>query len=147
MKMVHRLKNLNKHWYEILTVFLFLVVVSVILGAISDTLNYLQSLRIIFGGVYVLFLPGYILTYVFFPKRRALSARKKGNDEVRLKGEIDLLERVALGFALSIAVVPLAVFYLNLIGVGVSLLSGILTILGIIIISGIFIYYRSKRHP
>mgnify|MGYP001559737728 CR=1 FL=1 len=51
------------------------------------------------------------------------------------KGSIDWIERIALSFALSIAIVPLVVFYLNLIGIKINLLNSFLTILGIIILS------------
>jgi len=56
----------------------------------------LDVLRIIFGCVFILFLPGYAWSFVFFKK-----------------GKIDLIERIALNFGLSIALVPLTVFYLN----------------------------------
>lgn len=56
----------------------------------------LNVLRIIFGSIFILFLPGYAWSFVFFKK-----------------GKIDLIERIALSFGLSIALVPLIVFYLN----------------------------------
>lgn len=97
------------------------------------------SFRIVFGSVYVLFLPGFILSYVFFSK-----TAKSENKE---KGTIDWIERIALSFGLSIAIVPLAVFYLNLIGVSINLLNSFLTILGIIIICiGILIYKFKKKN-
>jgi len=57
----------------------------------------------VFGSIYLLFLPGYRLTRVFFSDT-----------------EIDALERGALSFALSISMIPLLVFYLNLAGVQIS---------------------------
>ena len=56
----------------------------------------LNVLRIIFGSIFILFLPGYAWSFIFFKK-----------------GKIDLIERIALSFGLSIALVPLTVFYLN----------------------------------
>jgi uncharacterized membrane protein len=79
-------------------------------------LSFLESLRITLGTPYVLFLPGYIISFLFFKK-------------------IDIIERIALSFALSIAIVPLIIFYLNLIGMKINLLTSILTIAGIIIIA------------
>ncbi len=93
-------------------------------------LSYLESLRITFGSFYVLFLPGFILSFIFFPKNK----------------DIEVIERLALSFALSISVVPLAVFYLNLIGVKISLLSSFFTILAIIVLSLIIIYVRLKKN-
>ncbi len=98
--------------YAAITV-ISLVIVSA--GLTLLKLSFLQSLRIVFGSFYVLFLPGFILTYLFFK-------------------EIDWIERVALSFALSIATVPLVLFYLNKIGVRITALSSTLTILGIIIL-------------
>jgi len=56
------------------------------------------------------------------------------------------IERIALSFALSIAVVPLVVFYLNLIGVKINLLNSFLTILGIIAVSLGILYWKGKSH-
>jgi len=115
-----------------------------ILGIISviipffTSLRPLESMRIVFGSVYVLFLPGFIMSYIFFPK-------KKHEHFETDKNSIDFIERIALSFALSIAVVPLAVFYLNLIGVKINLLNSFLTILGIIIISLLIIGFKMRR--
>ena len=99
---------------KILTIIATLTIVTIILSLTNLTLA--ESLRITLGTPYVLFLPGYIISYIFFKK-------------------IDIIERIALSFALSIAIVPLVIFYLNLLGMKINLLSSILTIAGIIIIS------------
>ena len=82
----------------------------------------LKAFRIIFGSVYALFLPGLVWTYIFFRNK-----------------EIDGLERIALSFALSIAIVPLTVFYLNLIGMKINVLSVSLVILFIIFLGLVII--------
>lgn len=92
-----------------------------------------QSFRIIFGSFYVLFLPGLVLTFVFFP------VKNQG------KKDIDIIERIALSFALSIAIVPLLVFYLNLIGMKINVLNTSLVIAFIILTSLIIIYLQRKR--
>ena len=105
---------------------LILLLISVILTFFK--ISFLQSLRIVFGSFYVLFLPGFVITYLFFKK-------------------IDLIERIALSFALSIATVPLTMFYLNKLGMKITFLTSSLTILGIILIS--FIIKRilhKKQH-
>lgn len=104
---------------------------------LSTTLSYLESLRIIFGSVYVLFIPGFIISYLFFPKTKEFDTEEKG--------AIDWIERIALSFALSIAIVPLAVFYLNLIGVKINTLNSSLIILGIIIISSGILHYKKSN--
>lgn len=89
--------------------------------------GFFQSLRIMFGSFYVLFLPGFVITYLFFK-------------------EIDMIERIALSFALSIATVPLTLFYLNKLGVKITLLSSILTVLVIIAIaSGISVMWKKRE--
>jgi uncharacterized membrane protein len=93
------------------------------------SLGFLGAFRIIFGSVYVLFLPGFILTFVFFPIHK----------------EIDWIERIALSFALSIAVVPLIVFYLNLIGLKISTLNTTLTIAGIIMLEIVILAIQSNH--
>ena len=49
--------------------FVILAIISLAIGLFS-LLGYLESFRIVFGSVYVLFLPGFILTYIFFPKTK-----------------------------------------------------------------------------
>jgi len=61
-------------------VLLSLLVISVILS--FTILTIIESLRIVFGSIYVLFLPGFLISYIFFP----ISSEKS----------IDWLERIAL---------------------------------------------------
>ena len=91
------------------------VVGLIALLSLSD-LGFLGSVRVIFGSVFVLFLPGFVITYLFF------------NEE-----EVDMLEKIALSFALSIAVVPLMTFYTNfLLGIKISALSVAVNVLVIV---------------
>ena len=103
------------------------------------SISYLESLRTVFGSIYVLFLPGFIISYIFFPKTKEFES-----EDEKEKGAFDWIERIALSFALSIAIVPLAVFYLNLVGVKISFLNSFLTILGIIVISGIVLKVKKQ---
>lgn len=102
-----------------------LFIISIALSFTS--LSFMESLRIVFGSFYVLFLPGFIISFIFFSSN-----------------QIDWIERIALSFALSIAIVPLAIFYLNLIGLKISALNSFFTILAIMIISSAILYYRSR---
>ena len=122
-------------------VFMFLISLNI---SLFSSLSLLESLRIVFGSLYVLFLPGYIISYIFFPKSKPFEDDNKKKDE-ESSDAIDFLERIALSFALSIAVVPLAVFYLNLVGVKINLLNSFLTILGIIIISIIILIFKKFK--
>ena len=89
-------------------------------------MTFLEGLRLVFGGIFVLFAPGFAWSYVFFRHRK-----------------IDWIERLALSFGLSIALVPLAVFWLNWVfDMEITLVSVSLTVTGLILISGIFLLAR-----
>lgn len=94
-------------------------------------MTFLDILRIIFGSIFILFIPGFILTYIFFEK-----ADK----------EIDWLERITFSLALSIAVVPLTIFLFNLIGVDITALNVFLEILLIIVLSLTWIFFTKSTY-
>lgn len=82
-------------------------------------MDILEGMRLFFGGLFVLFVPGFSWSYVFFTSK-----------------EIDWVERVALSFGLSIAMVPLTIFWLNwLFGVQITLLNTFLAVCGLVSIS------------
>lgn len=114
-----------------------LIIISVIL-ALFTSQTFFSSFRIVCGLIFVLFLPGFVISYIFFPKTREFDSENKEE-----KG-IDWIERIALSFALSIAIVPLAVFYLNLIGIKINLLNSFLSISGIVLISAVILYARGR---
>jgi len=62
------------------------------------------------------------------------------------KGKIDLIERIALSFALSISTVPLLVFYLNLLGVKITRVSVILDVLFIILVSAVVRFIKNGKN-
>jgi len=72
----------------------------------------------------ILFLPGYVITKLYLK-------------------ELDVIETITLSFALSIATVPLIVFYLNKLGMKINTLNSLLTIFGIIAIA--FLIYKVKN--
>jgi len=87
--------NNRKDIEAIVSILLILLLVVIIMFDTGGEL--MNVVRIGLGSVVLLFLPWRWVTKAAFPRR-----------------EIDLLERVALSFALSIAVIPLVVFYANL---------------------------------
>lgn len=91
----------------------------------------LEILQAIVGLVLVLFLPGFVATYVIFPK----------------EDEIDEVERFALSFGLSIAIVPLMVFALSIVGVPINLVNIVLEIVILItILAAIFFYQQPEAY-
>jgi len=86
--------------------------------------------RGILGFILVFFIPGFAWTLVFFK-------------------QVNVLERIALSFGLSIAVVTLSILVLNkLIGIRITGLNSVLIILVITVVP-IVVYYlnrlRSRR--
>ncbi|MEM3067675.1 MAG: DUF1616 domain-containing protein [Thermoplasmata archaeon] len=142
-KKIKEKRRRTKVFYLIITLgFILILNLISILLAIFTELSYLESLRIVFGSIYVLFLPGFIMSYIFFPKTKPFDSDETEKHE---ENEIDWIERIALSFALSISIVPLSVFYLNLIGVKISAINVFLIILGIIIISLEILFFRIKQ--
>ncbi|MFC2044261.1 DUF1616 domain-containing protein [Chloroflexota bacterium] len=75
----------------------------------------LPFIRAILGFILVFFLPGFAWTLLFFKK-------------------INIVERVALSFGLSIALVTLTVFLVNIIGVRITGFNSGLVIIALIIL-------------
>ncbi|RLE43095.1 hypothetical protein DRJ48_01830 [Candidatus Woesearchaeota archaeon] len=90
--------------------------------------NFLEVLRVIFGVVYVLFLPGYVIVRCFFE-------------------ELDWIERFAVSFGLSIAVVVLAVIIANLVfKIPITPVTNFLIILAAMVIT-LLAKFVSKNKP
>jgi len=90
-------------------------------------------LRTILGLPYILFFPGYVFINALFPKKKSL----------------DNLERIALSFGLSIAIVPLIGLMLNYTPWGIRLIPILVSITVFNICFGLIsIHYRNKvREP
>jgi len=87
-------------------------------------LDHLPIIRAILGFILVFFLPGFAWTLVFFR-------------------QINVIERVALSFGLSIAVVTLSLLALNkLIGLRITGFNSVLVITAITIIPIVFYFLR-----
>ncbi|MFC1864773.1 DUF1616 domain-containing protein [Chloroflexota bacterium] len=86
-------------------------------------------LRIILGLPFVLFLPGYTLIAALFPRRNALGS----------------IERVALSFGLSVAVVPLIGLILDYSPWGIRLYPGLLSLAIFILVTSLIAWHRRRR--
>ncbi len=92
----------------------------------------LLYVRYVLGGVFVLFLPGYLLISALYPR----------------SGELDGLERVALSVGLSLAVVPLVGLVLNYTPWGIRLepimvaLAALCLALAVVCVVRRFRYYQ-----
>lgn len=99
-------------------------ILSVYLPVISET-----PLRVLMGIPFVLFVPGYALIAALFPK----------------KDDIDGIERIALSFGLSIAVVPLTGLALNYTPWGIRLTPVVLSLSLITLLLCLAAQYRRAR--
>jgi uncharacterized membrane protein len=88
----------------------------------------MQFLISIVSVLYILFLPGFFLSFVFFKH-----------------GTIDPIERLALSFGLSIAVVPLVAFYSRLLGIPITSPIVMIEATVIILITGIILSLTHMR--
>jgi len=97
--------------------------------------NIQPTIRLILGLPFILFIPGYILVFALFPAKKT----DRG---------IDTLERLALSFGLSIAIVPLIGLLLNYTPWGIRLEPILLSNLIFIISIGLYGIYRwNKTDP
>jgi len=103
------------------------IVVMVLIVAIIFALSGL--LRIIFGLPIVLFFPGYVLMLALFPKKEGMNG----------------IERIALSFGLSIAIVPLIGLILNFTWWGITLESTLYSTASFIFVTSIIAGVRRKR--
>lgn len=88
----------------------------------------MQIILTLLAIVFVLFLPGFVWSFVFFGIRK-----------------IESIERLALSFALSIALVPLVVFYTNLLSIRITLFTVIIQIVLIILIALLILLYKEIK--
>lgn len=94
------------------------------LAGIETFLEGLTLLRMVLGAALMLFLPGLAWSFVFFRR-----------------GQIDVVERIALSFGLSIAISTLSLlimvilFGMKLTGLNVGLVVTVLTIIPVAILS------------
>jgi uncharacterized membrane protein len=91
----------------------------------------LPALRIVLGGPFVLFFPGYIMTAALFPGR----------------DDLEGLERLGLSLGLSIAIPPLMGLVLNYTPWGITMLSTLLSAISFIVGCSAIAYYRRRRLP
>jgi uncharacterized membrane protein len=91
----------------------------------------LPALRIILGGPFVLFFPGYTMVAALFPGREDLEG----------------LERLGLSLGLSIAILPLMGQVLNYTPWGITLLSTVMSAIVFIVGCSAIAYYRRGRLP
>ncbi len=98
-------------------------------GLIFATSGVALDLRYVFGSILVLFLPGYSLIELLYPKR-----------------ELDELTRFALSIGLSLALVPLAGLVLNYTPFGIRLLPVAVSLSGLTLVFLVTALWRKHAY-
>ena len=102
--------------------------VLVSIAATFFSVDFVSALRAILGAVYVLFLPGYVVVREFF------------NDK-----DLDWIERAALCFGLSIALVILSVMFSNMIfKIPITPVNNFLVLLAVMILTVLIKKYQKN---
>ena len=107
---------------------LFIIILTIVL-IIIVTFFPITTLRVILGLPFMLFFPGYTLVSALFPRRDAL----------------DNIERVALSFGLSLALVPLIGLIVNYTPWAIGLYPILISLTAFIIVTSIIAWQRRRR--
>lgn len=98
----------------------------------------MNSISVLIGSAIVFFIPGWIWTYVFFNQGDSFGIKTES-------GFLRYVERFVLAIALSLVLIPLSVFFLNIfIPIGSTLLDAILTSI-LPIFLGALLYSAKKK--
>ncbi|WP_136601177.1 DUF1616 domain-containing protein [Salinigranum halophilum] len=121
-------------------------VLSVFLPVVRDT-----PLRIVFGLPFILFIPGYALVAALFPEAGSWPNDADVDDKA-VRSEYDSdgitgLERVALSFGVSIAVVPLVGLVLNFTPWGIRLVPIVVSLTALVVVLTAVAYRRRSALP
>jgi uncharacterized membrane protein len=116
-------------WRKELIAWAIVMAASILLSAIISIFfkyNFFAALRAILGLIYVLFLPGYVVVKLFF-------------------SEVDWIEKAALSFGLSIALVILSVMLSNMLfKIPITALTNFFVILAVMIITALIKVYQKQ---
>ena len=114
---------MRKYW-DLISVIVLSLLLDLIIFVAPDSI-----IRKILGLAFVLFFPGYVFVTSLFPERK----------------ELDNLERLALSFGLSIAIVPLIGLVLNYTPWGIRLIPILVSLTIFVVVFSIIAMYRRKN--
>jgi len=104
--------------------------------------------RVVLGLPFLLFFPGYVLIAALFPRKQNATLETQNSELTtqNSRSEMDSIERVALGFGMSIAVTALIGLGLNYTPWGIRLEPVLYAIAAfIVIVSGVAYFRRRSR--
>ncbi|MBI5001005.1 MAG: DUF1616 domain-containing protein [Euryarchaeota archaeon] len=134
------------HPADLILVFIFSIIALALVIGLPDG----NIARIVFGIPLMILFPGYMLVSALWPKAGELQDNAfngaKNEPSTRLAG-LGVLERAALSFGLSIALLAFTGLALNYTPVGITFGSSVGTLAALIFILGSIAYYRRVRVP
>ena len=108
---------------------LLLIVIFTVILIIIVSLLEINILRIVLGLAFLLFFPGYVLLSAMFPGKSALSG----------------IERIALGFGLSLVIIGLVGLILNYTPWGIRIYPVLIALTVFIVVTSIIAWWRRQR--
>lgn len=114
-------------WFYTVILLTALAVVSIVL---SHRYTLLYPFRLVFGGLFAAFLPGYTIVEALYPR----------------EGQLSDIEKLGISIALSLAVVPMIGFILNYTREGITLERLLILNSTLIIITSMIALVRKYRH-
>jgi len=121
-------------WAPWKVILIVIVLLAVAAGLLTWWLPWLVATRLVFGTMLMLFIPGFVIMEAAFPRVAQTTTAT----------DMDWLERVTLSFALSIAVVPLVVYFSHLAGAPIATTTILLEIVALVIVVGVVAAVRKK---
>lgn len=103
--------------------------------------------RLVFELLLVLFLPGYAIVAVLFPESENETSAERDDSGTVADRRIGVVHRVGLSFGLSIAIVSLIAFMLNLTPLGIRRVPLIASISGLIVAGSLVAAVRRLQIP
>jgi uncharacterized membrane protein len=125
-----------------LLVYLVVTNAVIFLPVVSDT-----PLRVVFGLPFVLFVPGYAFIAALFPEAGSGPSNDDADRQSSDGRGIDGIERVALSFGLSIAVVPLIGLGLNFTPFGIRLVPIVVSLTLFTVLTTVVADIRRRSLP
>ncbi len=127
---------------------IILIILAIAFGIARVWFVPFQAFRIVFGTLFTVFLPGFILSYIFFPETTSITrfedSTPVSSESDALPG-LDWIERITLAFALSLSVVPLVIYISNRLGLPITTITVMGLTAGVVVASVAVLFIKSYK--